>query len=278
MGTTTGLRTRDSQAEGRPPAGPNGARPLGRRRGLPGSRAVVGGFLVALAAVGVFAAYTQANAEPSVSWVVAARDVGVGRAVVAEDLGTLPIDLPGPLQERAFTEAQAADLVGTVTLAPLARGDLIEASDVVRPTAGGDLLAEELALALPGNRALAGVVQGGEPVNVLVTYDGPDGSYTSVVVRDARVLATSGDGGSTGTVVVTLGFTEPGQAIRVAHAANRGEIVLTRAIGLRGGDAGPDAYQPPPPEFGEAAVTDGQDEEPAPDDEGEPASDDEGSG
>ena len=42
---------------------PPASRPLRRRRGLPSGRAVVGGFLVALAAVGVFAAYTSATPD-----------------------------------------------------------------------------------------------------------------------------------------------------------------------------------------------------------------------
>ena len=54
-------------AQVRTPPSPSPAtgtsRPLRRRRGLPSGRAVVGGFLVALATVGVFAAYTAANAD-----------------------------------------------------------------------------------------------------------------------------------------------------------------------------------------------------------------------
>ena len=60
----------------RPATGQNGGgRPLRRRRALPGGRAVVGGFLIALAAVGIFAAYTGATSDGRQRFVVARNDL-----------------------------------------------------------------------------------------------------------------------------------------------------------------------------------------------------------
>ncbi len=63
------------------------------RRGLPSGRAVVGGFLVALAAIGVFAAYTSATAEPVTEYVVAARDLTPGEQLTSGDVELVAIDL-----------------------------------------------------------------------------------------------------------------------------------------------------------------------------------------
>src|SRR5687768_720166 len=56
-------------------AGALGGRAVRRRSALPTGRAVVGGFLVALAALGIFAAYSSATAGPTTSYVVARRDL-----------------------------------------------------------------------------------------------------------------------------------------------------------------------------------------------------------
>jgi len=70
-------------------AAPTGARQIRRRRSLPGSRAVVGGLLVAAAAVGAFGTYAAASDGPSDSVVVLTRDVGPGERLDAEDLAVV---------------------------------------------------------------------------------------------------------------------------------------------------------------------------------------------
>ncbi len=97
-----------------------GGRPLRRRRTLPGGRAVVGGFLVALAAVGTFAAYTGAVADDDEQYVVASQDLPLGHRLTEGDLARLPMELPPLLGARAYRNPSA--LVGAVVIAPLGRG------------------------------------------------------------------------------------------------------------------------------------------------------------
>src|SRR5215210_6359354 len=98
------------------------ARAVRRRRGLPGSRAVVGGLLVAASAVGLFAAASSSDAGPGHSYVVAR------------------LDLAPALTSRVFDRADA--LVGATLLAPLGAGELVQTSAVVARR--GDAVSREL--------------------------------------------------------------------------------------------------------------------------------------
>ena len=55
-----------------------GPKPVTRRQALPGGRAVLGGFLVAASAVGVFAAWTSSSRGPTARYVVVTDDVAPG--------------------------------------------------------------------------------------------------------------------------------------------------------------------------------------------------------
>ena len=69
-------------------------RVIEQRRGLPGSRAVVGGLLMAVAAIGVFAAYTDATSGSGAQVVVAVRDLRVGHVIDQADLRAVAAELP----------------------------------------------------------------------------------------------------------------------------------------------------------------------------------------
>lgn len=202
------------------------ARRLRRRRSLPGGRALVGGFLVAVAGVGVFAAYLDATAAPTTTWVVAAEDVTPGDELTTAQLGVVLADLPLDVAARAHDDVE--ELVGAVATAPLARGELVQESHVApgASTPGRD----EVSVPVPAQRALAGDVAAGERVDVLVTHDG----VTDVVVREAPVISADGAEGSfggSGEVVVTLAL-EPGvEALAVVHAVQTGEVTLVRPVG-----------------------------------------------
>ncbi|CAN5158982.1 hypothetical protein BH18ACT4_BH18ACT4_14360 [soil metagenome] len=118
-----------SRSNGSPPSAPDGAAPVRRsvasRRALPSGRAVAGGLLVAVAAVGIFSAYRGAADDPSASFLVARSDLEIGTTLSTSDLELRPVDLPPALAARAYTDVD--DLVGGVTVAPLANGDLIQA-------------------------------------------------------------------------------------------------------------------------------------------------------
>src|SRR4051794_23075355 len=88
-------------------------RVAGRPKNLPSSRAVVGGFLVALAALGVFVAARAGNGGQTRRYVVAARDVAPGAALTPADLTTSDLELSNEVGARAFTDPRV--VVGRVT-------------------------------------------------------------------------------------------------------------------------------------------------------------------
>ncbi len=206
----------------------NGARPLRRRRALPGGRAVVGGFLVALAAVGVFAGYTGATADTREPYLVARQDLALGHRITRADLGTLPMDLPALLRSKAYRDP--AQLIGTMVIGPVTKGELVQSSSVL---AGGDGSSErQISFAIDSARAVNGQLRRGEFVDVVATYGtGADG-YTEAVVRAARVAdrsETRGALSSQGNEVVTLSLPDDAAALAVAHAVSTGTIMLVRS-------------------------------------------------
>lgn len=223
------------------------ARPLRRRGGLPSGRAVVGGLLVIIAAVGVFVAYTQATAPPRTRWIVANRDIQIGQRITTEDLGKIAIDLPQQMHPRVFAESGAASLIGAVAVAPIARAELIEASDVRRAEAGL-VVAEEISFPVSADRALAGTLQPGERVDVLATYGGQDRAYTCAVVRRALLLhASQGGEGleSANTRVLTLGLDNAQETSAIAHAVNSGKVIVVRTTASGSDPGGAGLCEPP---------------------------------
>ena len=204
-----------------------------RRRPLPGGRAVIGGFLVAVAAVGIFAAYTSATTDARTPYVVARHDLAFGQRITAADLSFAPMQLPSSLaHRRAFTRADSAQLVGAIVVAPMAAGELVQASSVAE--ASGLPPDEEISFQIDPARAVGGRLRSGEAVEVLATYGTGNDAYTVVVVRGARVVAATEPGaalsGRAGEVV-TLSLTTSSDALAVANAVDAGQVTLVRATG-----------------------------------------------
>lgn len=223
----------------------NGGRPLRRRSTLPTGRAVVGGLLVALSALGIFAAYTRATAGPAQSYAVARRDLPLGTQVTGEDLLLLPMELP-PLVAEQATFSSVGEVVGATVVGPVRRGELVQASDVVRKRSAPAEL--EVSFAIESSRALAGSLRPGEQVDVLATFGGGGGSYSVVVVRHARVLEAARAGSSLGqgrTETVTLAVANSEEALGLTHAINAGEVTLVRSTGSSGSGAPGQTYRAP---------------------------------
>lgn len=201
-----------------------------RRRPLPSSRAVVGGFLVAVAAVGTFALASGADDGRLVDYVVARDDLAVGDVVRAEDVTVARLEVPPFVGDRAFR--RTSDVVDSVVLAPVARGELVQASAVARDGASGRQVSFPVEVA----RAVDGTLQPGEAVDVLVTYGSGEAASTAVVARDARVARLHRPDGALSdgrTVVVTLHVQSDDQAAALAHASAAGTVTIVRVRGPR---------------------------------------------
>ncbi|MBW3556005.1 MAG: hypothetical protein KY454_03600 [Actinobacteria bacterium] len=221
------------------------SRPLRRRSSLPTGRAVVGGLLVALSALGIFAAYTRATAGPTQSYAVARRDLPLGGRLTAEDVVLLPMELPPAMAERAgFSSVRS--LEGATVVGPIRRGELVQPGDVVRKRSGPAEL--EISFAIEASRAVAGSLRPGEEVDVLATFGGGADSYSVIVVRHARVLAAVGGGSSLAqgrSETITLAVSSSEEALALAHAINAGEVTLVRATGSSGSGPPGQTYRAP---------------------------------
>lgn len=215
-----------------------GDRRVQRRIGLPSGRAVIGGLLMALAAVGTFLAYANANADHTVDVLIAARDLRAGEVVTAADVELVAVELPGSVRG-LFGAVDAA--VGRQIIAPVDEGEFLLASATVAPTSGDETF--EVAIALPGHRA-AGRLRPGDRVDVFSTWSG---DVTELIAVDARVLELRGsNGGLSGgeSVVVRLALADFAQVEALVHAQAAGDITMIRTtIGTDAGDVGRE-YRP----------------------------------
>ena len=207
----------------------------------------MGGFLVALAAVGIFAAYTGATADTRQRYVASRADLPIGHRIERADLAVLPMDLPAEVGSRAARDPSR--LVGMIVIGPVAKGELVQASDVA--AAGGEgATGPQVSFPIDSARALAGRLRVGELVDVVATYDAAGSGQTLVVARGARVVdrskptSTLGDGGKE---VVTLAVASRAETLAVAHAANAGDVTLVRVTGqpAQPGRAETNTYQGP---------------------------------
>jgi len=220
--TVTATLTRRS---GRAPAPDAPARTVERRVGLPSGRAVVGGLLVALAAVGTFLAYADATADDRIDVLVARRDLTPGEVVGADDVRLVPVDVSGGVRG-LFGAVEAA--VGRQVASPVAEGEFLLASATRVAPEGEEVL--ELSLAVPASRA-AGRLQPGDRVDVFSTWSG---EVTELVAVDARVLevegaSSSGLGGGGDTIVVRLAVADFDQVEALVHAQAAGDVTMVRA-------------------------------------------------
>lgn len=201
----------------------------GRRPALPNGRAVVGGLLVATAVVATFAAWSGVDDEPDGRFVVAARDLPVGETIDAADLEVVAVDLPGALAGRAFDDP--APVLGQRTVAPLVEGELIQRSSIVVPedASGG----RQISFAIDVADALAGTLEVGEAVDLLVTYGSGGDSTTEVVASGATVAALPGDDDDDvgGQTVVLLSLPEGTDVLAVTNAIRQGSLTIVRSVG-----------------------------------------------
>ena len=195
---------------------------------------------MALAALGIFAAYRGAAAGPSGAYVVASHDLTVGARVGPGDVRLVRMDLPPGVRRGAFARPDA--VVGATVLDTLTQGELVQASDLVRRD--GAAGAQELSFSIEPARALNGRLARGERIDLLATYGTGADSYTAVVARRVLVADVSGGSGSLSAgrnLVLTLSLDRSVDVLAVTHAARSGGLTVVRS-GLD--DGGPTIYRP----------------------------------
>lgn len=208
---------------------PNGSddlppRVIRRRTGLPGTRAVAGGLLITLAAIGVFLAYADAAGGPSDRVVIARHALRIGEVIDAADLRVVTAELPA---DATGSFADIDSLLGRVALGPIGEGEIIQAGSLTDDRAGSP--AHEVALLLPREQVAVGHLKQGERVDVFVTRD----DRTTSVVRGAQVvqIGTEDDGSLAGPREVTIVVAAPtGEAAAaLVHALRTGDVTVVRS-------------------------------------------------
>ena len=228
MTDTTALAARaDSDAGGR--SRPMNGRQVRRRQPLPTGRAVLGGFLIAIAALGIFVAWTGATRGPVEKFVVAARDLPIGTRLTADDLRLVEMDLPASLAARSAFDSTGA-LVGVQVINPIKAGELVQASALIDAKAEVGRL--EVSFSIEAGRAVGGSLKAGEFIDFLATFGAGSETYTATVLQGSRVLRVDASGGSLGSSdarVITLEVANAEEARAVAHAVNVAKVVLVRS-------------------------------------------------
>jgi hypothetical protein len=213
----------------------------GRRRALPAGRAVIGGFLVAVAAVVVFAASLTGASKPGQSWVVAAHPLAAGTVIGPGDVSSSTMRLSKPAAAVAYR--QPALVVGRTLAVALPAGALVDAPALVAPRQQPAVRPVSVAA---DPVSLVGLSRG-EAVDVLAAEGTGNGAAVRVVVRGATLMQV-GEGGSgtlpTGaTGQVTVGVSSLAEVEAVVQAAHEGTITLVAAepsdgVGAGSGPAG----------------------------------------
>lgn len=198
-------------------------------RPLPSGRAVVGGFLVALSALGILLAWSGATAGPTTSYVVAARDLPIGTRLTAADLALVEMDLPPSLASTsAFDDLEG--LEGVEVVSALRAGELVQASALVAP--GGAPSDLEVSFPVEAERAVGGSLKAGEFIDVLATFGSGADTYTTTVLQSVRVLAISSSNdalGSASARTITVAVATPDDARALTHAVNVAKLMLVRS-------------------------------------------------
>jgi predicted secreted protein len=239
LAVRTEADARNGQRNGHGPA----ATAAARRRAVPGGRAVLGGLLVAAAVVGLFYASTRTQAPPRQTYVVARRAIAPGTRLGRDDLGRIAIDLPPAVAARAFHDPDT--VVGATAIAPLAAGELVQASAVVaKPSAPAS---REVTFAVP-KTTVSSSLEEGERIDIVATYGTGSDAFSTVVLRQALVVGLDRGRDSVGSdsdVSVTVAVDDATDTVALAHAVQLAKLTVVRATGATPVPGTPPVYRQP---------------------------------
>lgn len=232
VAAVTDLSSADRGGRGAP-------RRIKRQQPLPGVRAVVGGLLMAVAAIGTFASIMGGDDGPSDEVVVARRPIRVGETIEASHLRLARAELPDGTADLTFDDASR--LVGRVALGPIGEDEVIQGASVTADRARPST--HEVAITLPRGQIAVGRLRQGERVDVYATDD----ERTWSVVRRAEVVEI--DAGSDGSLTserelsVVVAVSSPDEVAAVVHALRRADVTVVRAT-FAGDDGGSVEHDP----------------------------------
>lgn len=157
---------------------------------------------------------------------VLARDVAAGATIEVDDLEFRSVELPASQLAGLVAEASVASAVGRVAALDLRTGELLP-SGALRQPAGPSAL-RAFSIAVPPERAVAGVLSPGDRIDVLVA----EGGSASWLAVDLEVLAVAGGEGGIGlsSFSVTVAA-DAEEIVRVAAALEAGEVSIIRSTG-----------------------------------------------
>lgn len=221
---------------------------------------MLGGLLIAAAAVVVFAGAIAASRSGSAGYVVAAQPLAAGTIIAPGDTATETFTLPpaaraaafrsqGPVIGRALSVAVTpGELIQSSMLEPAGgAGALRPVSVAVDPTSLAGLAAGDSVdvLAAPGGSQASGVGSAGIPTGPGPASGGSTSSSgVTVVLRGAALLSVTRPGSTLAPVsgsgtVVTVGVSSLAEAEMVIGAAHSGTIILVQAEPSDGVGPGP---------------------------------------
>lgn len=197
---------------------------------IPSRRALVGGGLIALAAVLTFVGASSHSGPARTHIVVARHAIGIGRTLTADDLATMSVTISGELAAHGYSDAGAA--IGSTTLAPINEGELIQRS-ALRTSSGSTAAASSLSFPIDRERALNGQLRPGDIVDVLGTFgtgidsrtDVLAGAVTIAQIDESKSTSISGSN----RLVLTVSLADGARLLDLAHAAQVAALTLVRS-------------------------------------------------
>lgn len=229
--SSTLIAPRGGSSDQLPPADES-TRVVDPRRRLPGGRAVLGGVLVACAALGLFAATRTRSNVPSTTYWVARRPLTPGHRISDADLARVPIDLPDSVATAAVRGEGAS--VGVLVLQPIARGELITQSAIAKP--GRARATPLVSFSIEPDRAAAGDLVVGDHVDVFATWDGAADNTTKRVAHDLDVVAVSRPDsdalGGIGQLTLSVSVPAGASTLRLVRAIRSSELTVARTTGF----------------------------------------------
>ncbi len=207
-----------------------GGRAVTKKSPLPNSRAVVGGLLMAVAALGTFVAYQQSTQTRQTMYLVAGANLGAGHVLQRADLGSVTGNLPSVVAAHSFGDAKL--VMGQTLVGPVQRGDLLQQSNLTA-TAVAPVSFEVPMQVDPGRFPTS--LRKGDNVDVLVTMGQGADAKTTVIARAVRIadVGSSNSGAlSAAATSIRLVANDEVTETTLANAGAAGKVTLVASNGV----------------------------------------------